>query len=41
MRTGINLADCASWWRANGGDLKAGHFNEELYIRFLEIYNNR
>lgn len=39
--SGINICDCANWWQSSGGDIKAGHFNYSLYIRFLELYNNR
>jgi len=36
----INIADRATWWEKSAGELKAGHFDLNLYVKFLERYNS-
>jgi len=37
----INLEDIRHFWEQSGGEVMGGHFNETLYLRFLQYYNNR
>jgi len=40
MKTSINLADMIRFWESSGGAVMGGHFNINLYLKFLERYNS-
>lgn len=37
----INISDMIRYWESSGGEVMGGHFNMDLYMKFLTVYNNR